>query len=430
MGKDIKRRNKGRKVKVLDTFAGAGGFSLGFHLAGAQVVGAVETDAWACDTFKHNHPEATVLKASVEQLSDREVKEAFEDDRKPDVLLGGPPCQGYSVCRKEAGDPNDPRNSLFMEFLRFADILSPAKIVMENVPNLIKAKTKDGKFVIDVICQEMRSLGYQVEFRILDATNFGVPQIRRRLFVVGSKAPIDQFFPEPTHFNPWSDEPDIFNQHLLPCPSLWDAISDLPKLEAREGGEVLEYDQLPRNAFQEMLRDGSEKIFNHKAMNHSPRMIARFKAMKPGESVSDVPEELKPYRRNSNGTVIGTAYDQNNRRMRPNRPCHTIPASFYANFVHPYQHRNFTAREGARIQTFPDWYKFLGKPTVVSHKLLAREGREEEKFLCQYSQIGNAVPPFLARSVAMHLISSFKENSNESSRRQFAAEGALPQQAV
>jgi DNA (cytosine-5)-methyltransferase 1 len=133
-------------------------------------------------------------------------------------------------------------------------------------------------------------------------------------------------------------------------------------------------------------------------------MVERFASMKCGQSVTDVPEHLKPFARNSNGKISEKAYDQNNRRMHPDRPCHTIPAAFYANFVHPFAHRNFTPREGARIQSFPDSYVFRGKPTVVSHMLLAREGRFEEKHLCQYNQIGNAVPPLLSEAVAANLI--------------------------
>ena len=117
------------------------------------------------------------------------------------------------------------------------------------------------------------------------------------------------------------------------------------------------------------------------------------------------PEHLRPVKRNGNGEFSEKLYDQNNRRMHPEKPCHTIAASFYANFVHPFKHRNFTPREGARIQTFPDWFVFKGKPTVVSHKLLQREGRDDEKHLCQYNQIGNAVPPMLARAIAENLIS-------------------------
>ena len=193
------------------------------------------------------------------------------------------------------------------------------------------------------------------------------------------------------------------NTSLLKTPTLWDAISDLPVIEAREGGEEMEYTLSAQNGFQQSLRMGSEKVYNHKAMMHSKRTVERFSAMAWGQSVADVPVHLMPYKRNGNGEISEKAFDQNNRRMYPNAPCHTIPASFYANFVHPYRNRNFTAREGARIQTFPDWYIFKGKPTVVSRKLLEKEGRFEEKHLCQYNQIGNAVPPFLAKAIAENL---------------------------
>jgi len=152
------------------------------------------------------------------------------------------------------------------------------------------------------------------------------------------------------------------------------------------------------------MRIGSERLFNHKAMKHSKRMVERFQSMVSGQSGMDVPHHLKPHKRNSNGEISEKVYGQNNRKMFPDRPCHTIPASFYANFVHPFLHRNFSAREGARIQTFPDTFIFKGKSTVVSHKLLAKEGREEEKFLCQYAQIGNAVPPMLSKAVALNLL--------------------------
>jgi DNA (cytosine-5)-methyltransferase 1 len=159
----------------------------------------------------------------------------------------------------------------------------------------------------------------------------------------------------------------------------------------------------PQNEYQAFLREGSAMVYNHKAMMHSKRMVERFSVMKWGQSAADVPEHLMPFKRNGNGELAKTAYDQNSRRMYPNEQCHTIPASFYANFVHPYRNRNFTAREGARIQSFPDWYKFLGKPTVVSQKLLEKEGRTEEKHLCQYNQIGNAVPPLLSRAIALNI---------------------------
>ena len=138
-------------------------------------------------------------------------------------------------------------------------------------------------------------------------------------------------------------------------------------------------------------------------MNHTQRMVERFATMTWGSSGKDVPKHLQPRQRNSK-EIAQKIYGQNNRRLYPDKPCHTIPASFYANFFHPYQHRNFTAREGARIQSFPDSFKFMGKPTVISHKLLSREGRLGEKHLCQYNQIGNAVPPLLGQAIADNIL--------------------------
>lgn len=389
-------------MKVLDTFSGAGGFSLGFEMAGCDVIGGIEVDSWAGETFSSNHKDAIVITRDIRQVSDDELSEIFAL-RRPDVLLGGPPCQGFSICRKDAGDPTYPRNSLFNEFLRVARVLQPDCVIMENVPNIENARTSTGELVIGIIEKELKLLGYHVAHTILEATDFGIPQMRRRLFVVASAHPLDNPFPEPTHSIQGAEE-NLFGSALEPCPTLWDAISDLPALEAGEGDEEQAYTSKAQNDYQRALRKGSAKIWNHTAMRHSKRMVERFASMSCGQSVSDVAEHLRPLKRNGNGEISGKVYDQNNRRMHSDRPCHTIPASFYANFVHPFQHRNFTPREGARLQSFPDRFVFKGKPTVVSHALLAREGRTEEKHLCQYNQIGNAVPPLLAKAIASNLL--------------------------
>lgn len=388
-------------LNVLDLFAGAGGFSLGFESAGAVVVGALETDAWACETFATNHPETKILSAKIETVTNRNFEKYFSG-KNPDIIIGGPPCQGFSVCNKNSGDPKDPRNSLFKDFLRAGRIFSPEVMIMENVPNLIKAKNSDGTPVVDIIVSELESLNYNVYWKLMDATDFGVPQIRKRLFVIASQKHLLKPFPAPTHNLDGSSG-------LLKTPTLWDAISDLPQVNPRAGSEEMTYNSKTVNAFQKRMRKAAgNKVYNHLSMQHSKRMIERFESMTWGQSVSDVAAHLKPLQRNGKGVVSEKCYDQNNRRMHPHKPCHTIAASFYANFVHPFMHRNFTAREGARIQTFPDRIIFKGKPTVVSRKLLAREGRVDENHLCQYNQIGNAVPPLLAEAIAKNIIKQLK----------------------
>lgn len=389
-------------MKILDTFAGAGGFSLGFEMASCAITGAIEMDRWASDSFKHNHPKANVVCSDITKLSDESILERFSED-KPDIILGGPPCQGFSICNKNSGDSKDPRNSLFEEFLRIGKLLKPNIMIMENVPNLVKAKTSNKKKVINIICSKLEKMGFYVYYDILEATDYGIPQIRKRLFVIASKKPLKTPFPEPTHHIVDSKQLDLFTTNLKKCPNLWDAISDLPDIEARQGSEEQPYTIEIKTEYQKLLRNSGTTLYNHKAMNHSKRVVERFASMSCGDSISDVPEHLKPYKRNTT-EIADKVYDQNNRRMHPDKPCHTIPASFYANFVHPFKNRNFTAREGARIQSFPDNFVFKGKPTVVSHKLLAREGRLDEKYLCQYNQIGNAVPPLLAKALANNIL--------------------------
>jgi DNA (cytosine-5)-methyltransferase 1 len=379
------------KKRVVDLFAGAGGFSLGATWAGCHVEHAIEVDEWACDTLEHNHDGSRVHRARIEQLDDRWIKR--EIDLYPDLVIGGPPCQGFSHAGRPNKDPKDPRNSLFREFVRFVGILEPRCVVMENVPGILRAKTGAGQPVSEIIVDELQRLGYSVTVAVLDAQHFGVPQARRRVLFMGSVdgAPLPPIY---TH-----GETDLLSE-LKPVMSVGDAIGDLPLVDVGFVGPTVQYVGPPRNDFQAMMRAGApSELANHIPMRHSARTVARFAAIAPGQSQSDVGEEHAPRRRVRPESATVATYDQNNRRMYWDRPCHTLAASFYANFVHPHLNRNFTPREGARIQTFPDWYEFKGKPTVVSQKLLAREGRDAERHLCQYNQIGNAVPPLLGMRV-------------------------------
>lgn len=388
------------KYKVLDVFSGAGGFSLGFSMAGCEIIGGVDIDKWALDSFSANHKDSQILLGDISAFSNNFIESYFQV--KPDIIIGGPPCQGYSICNKNAGDPKDPRNSLFKDFLRFAKIFDPQILIMENVANIINAKTQNEKSVIEIIKNEFKNLGYFTYSTILHAGHFGVPQKRQRFFLIASKNELLNPFPSPTHY---FDKSNLLSVNLKKCPTLWEAISDLPQIEANEGGEQMEYTKQPTNEYQRFCRQKSNFVFNHLAMKHSKRVVERFKAMQWGQSISDIQDEaLKQRKRNGNGEISKTSYDQNNRRMYPNDLCNTITASFYGNFVHPYSNRNFTAREGARIQSFPDSYVFKGKPTTASKKLLAREGRIDEMYLCQYSQIGNAVPPLLSFAIAKNIL--------------------------
>jgi len=327
----------------------------------------------------------------------------------PHIIIGGPPCQGFSIAGPAQKDPKDPRNSLFKDFARWVEFFTPQIFVMENVKGLLARRNAKGEKVIDIIKRSFTNLGYSVEIWLLNAAEYGVPQIRERIFIVGNRLDIDRIG-EPPKIRVLSNgkvnglQIELFHDEgLSPAISLWEAISDLPELEADEGEEEQPYARNPQNDYQAMLRGEQAILYNHVAMQHSKRLVERFKHVKWGESSADVPEEHRARARNGNGKISNTMYDQNNRRLYPYKPSHTIAASFYANFIHPFQHRNLTAREGARIQSFPDWYRFIGKKTVPSHKLLQREGRLEEKHLCQYNQIGNAVPPQLAKAIAEHL---------------------------
>jgi DNA (cytosine-5)-methyltransferase 1 len=396
------------KPKVVDLFAGAGGFGLGFIFAGYEVICSLEIDEWAAQTLRVNNPETEVIQRDIRRFkTPSEIRKVCPSS--PDAIIGGPPCQGFSIARPVKKDLKDPRNSLFRDFARWVECLVPSVFVMENVKGLLSRQNARGENVIDIITKAFVDLGYSVEVWVLSAAEYGVPQVRERVFVVGNRLGIKAIgTPPKTHgilgLAEDSKQTKLVEGGLQPAVALWDAISDLPALQAGEGEEEQPYTTAPNTDYERWARGNQNMLWNHVAMQHSERLVERFKLVKWGESSSGVPIEHRALKRNGNGTISQTMYDQNNRRLHPYRPSHTIAASFYANFIHPFQDRNLTAREGARIQSFPDSYRFMGKKTIVSHKLLQRERRFSERHLCQYNQIGNAVPPLLAKAIGEHIM--------------------------
>lgn len=392
---------------AIDLFAGAGGLSEGFRQSGFRVTHAVEIDEWAAATFKINHSDTTVVLEGIRKFqTPKSIHELI--GTTPDVIIGGPPCQGFSHSNSVNRDPRDPRNSLFRDFLRFVETLRPPVCVIENVKGLLSTCTQEGRQVIAIIHEAFATLGYRSSHRLLNAVNFGVPQYRERLFIAAVRKDLraELEWPKPTH-SPRNLLSEVANRELIselipdvqrelrPAVLLWEAISDLPQITSSDRDDDLGYSTPPQNEYQRIMRLGAaETIFNHEPMHHTQRIVERFKRIGYGESETDVDPALAPRQRGGNGR--GSPYHQNSRRQRPDRPCNTIVASSHTNFIHPYLHRNFTVRELARIQSFHDRYVFRGKRAVLSRKLSARKGLVEDLHLDQMGQVGNAVPPLLA----------------------------------
>lgn len=378
------------KYSFVDLFAGAGGFGLGFQLSGCfSPICSIEKDLWAVETLRANNNHK-IIHADITKISSRASIQKI-CPTSPDVIIGGPPCQGFSNAGKR--DPSDPRNALFRYFVKWVSVLKPKVFVLENVAGLLARQNAEGKKVVDIIKEAFSKVGYTCQVWLLNASDYGVPQMRQRICIVGNSYGQQVKQPIRSHsINP--------KEGLLSAVTVWEAIGDLPQIKAREGSEYLAYDKDAINEYQKQCRKGSPGVNNHVAMLHTKRIINRFEKIIEGCDVMSLPYELKVRKRNGKGVLSDSFYSSNYRRLDPNSVSFTIPASFYSTFIHPFIPRNITAREAARLQSFPDWYVFKGKRTQVSSKLLMSIGKEEENHLSQYNQVGNAVPPLMAKAIA------------------------------
>jgi len=337
---------------AIEVFAGAGGAGLGLTWAGFDTRVAVEIDATKAATYALNHPGTRVLGADgtcgdVRRVTGKDLASVAEiDDTQPDLLVGCPPCQGFSVGGKR--DPNDPRNRLYLEFVRLAGELRARSVVFENVPGFVSLH--DGIFFRD-LKSRLEKIGYKTAVWFLQASDLGVPQTRMRVFVVGirDKAP---GAPPPRKRGPKTN--------------VWDSIADLPVAGPREKGApsaFLSYRGPPRSAYAAFLRGQNVKVDSCERTRHEPGLVERFRAMRWGEM--DQPTR--------------------HRRLHPYRPAPTITAgtrdSTSCRPVHPYANRVLTVREAARLASFPDWYEF---PPLIAES---------------WSEIGNCVPPLMAQAV-------------------------------
>lgn len=364
-------------MNSIDLFCGCGGMTLGFKWADFKSIIASDIDANCGKTISRNFPDTNFLLGDISELG----KKSFDKilNKKPvDVITGGPPCQGFSLANKNRNKiEDDPRNKLFYDFVKVIKWYNPKAFVMENVKGLLSMQ---GGQVIKTIVQEFENageFGYNVEYRVLKASDYGVPQNRERVILIGIRKDLG-VFPE---FPKTNESVKI---------TVDEAISDLPPINAGEGYEGQPYFTKATNPYQKLMRVNSKKVYNHIAMKHTQRLIDRFKAIKPGKNLLDVWDTHGAVKRGDPSEKSDKKFSQNNLRLIGDKPAPTIPAAFQSNFIHPHLHRNFTAREGARFQSFPDHFIFEGMRTKMSW----------EVGLSQYQQIGNAVPPLMAKAVA------------------------------
>lgn len=375
----------------LDLFAGAGGITLGFKKAGIKAIGAVEIDRFAAETFCYNFPDIPLYNRDIYNFSDEEILERFSG---VDIIAGGPPCQGFSVAGPSQYGIIDQRNTLIMEFFRFIKVLKPKICVLENVKGILSGKMNASQKALNTYLDALEAIGYTSKVFVLQAADFGVPQYRERVVVISAR--------DPNHI-PESITGEFAGEENWV--KIKDVFGDLPLIHAGEGtNDRVDYISPPLSAYQEYIRQGSTGVTNHIAMKHTKRLIERFNCIPQGGSLLDAPSEHGQRQRNGSGLDVNKRYKTNNQRLHPERVSNIITASFQSTFVHPYLNRNLTAREGARLQSFPDSFHFCGPRTLMSKSLLIKENREDEIGLSQYNQIGNAVPPRMAEAIAKSIL--------------------------
>lgn len=387
-----------RKIKptVLDIFCGAGGMSLGFQNAGCEILGGIDQNRYAIDTHHKNFPIAKLKLPPQDIRGLRNLDQLGLRPDEVDIVVGGPPCQvfsrvGIGKMRKLGRDiESDHRNFLYKEFVRFVAYYKPLCFVMENVDNLANKEEVFAKIYNDFSRNRYKGYpGYRVDYRILDASEFGVPQKRMRLFIVGIRSDLE------------IDPP--FPDRQVKCPiSVGDAISDLPDLEPfimplktkssgpkqRDVERVYKY--CPQSPYQKKMRRHQKQgqgVWNHLCRAHNEKDIIIFEKLSQGGKYRDLPEEMMRYRVD--------IFDDKYKRLIWDEPSWTLTAHMRKDglaYIHPLQNRSISVREAARIQSFSDNFIFYAPMTRM------------------FELVGNSVPPLLAEAIAKPLVEILQEH--------------------
>lgn len=356
------------RLRCVDLFSGAGGFSIGLGEAGFESIYAVEIDPSAVATYRANHPGTFVFDDNISDVEAEDIKTQLKlKSGDLELLVGGPPCQGFSTVGKK--NEFDSRNQLFKHYFRIVAALRPKFVVFENVTGF-KRMYNGGAF--SAVCEEFRALDYDVEARILNAANFGVPQLRERTIVLG--VPRGAKVPWPTETHDTGKGSSMFLKAAL---TMEQALGDLPTVKS--GASATEYASSPKTEYQKLMRGNVRHLTEHEGPNHGESLLRVIHNVPKGGSINDIPEEFRPK----------SGFANTYARLWWDRPATTITRNFgtpsSSRCIHPILDRGLTTREGARLQSFPDDYKFIG--TRTSKNL----------------QIGNAVPPLLAQAIGESL---------------------------
>lgn len=392
-----------KKYTFIDLFAGCGGLSEGFYQEGFESIVHLDFDAPSCETLKermrfYNYPEKTIKNAVIcGDITCKDVQKQVNKvvgDKDIDVLVGGPPCQTFSSvgrAQDKHSMRNDPRNYLFRSYLEILEKHKPKIFVFENVSGLLSAKP-NGNFIFPEIVENMSeyySLCDDKDTILLNSVHYGVPQIRKRVILIGVRKdlkinPLDIYKAiEKTHYDP-EMELKSETKGLKKYLTVKDAIFDLPKLFPGEGEEEVFHKIEKKNSYLKIIRpNGSTQLFNHVARNHNQHDQERYKILSKNNWQLKELAEVRPDLIHHDPKHFGNRYTV----QVSNKPGRTVVAHLYKDgnlFIHPdpEQCRTFTVREAARIQSFPDDFKFIGSRTN------------------QYKQVGNAVPPLMAKQIA------------------------------